>query len=319
MADIKKRFLIPEKGFLTSGIIVALLLLLPLVVKSDYIMNFLLLVFLYIIIAQSWNILGGYTGQMMVGQSAFFGMGALATRLLWVSGTPIYAALLGGGIAAVILAAIIGLPALRLRGIYFAIGTIGLAVILRITIGNIYFGVSFLPAQYLATYNLIARYYLALVLMAITLVVVYMIVNSRLGLGMIAIREDEEAAEAAGVNTFKYKVVSLAISTFFAGLGGGLYAFYAASYYYYVPFELSWSFEPMLIALIGGSGTIIGPIIAAVAYVVLKELFAITLGEVSVLIFGVLFILVILFVPGGLVEIAGKFRKLLPRLKLTHY
>jgi len=142
-----------------------------------------------------------------------------------------------------------------------------------------------------------------------------LIVNSRLGLGMIAIREDEEAAAATGINTFRYKVLALGVSAFFAGLAGGVYAYYQASYYYFTPFELIWAFEPLLIAFIGGTGTIIGPIIGAVCYVALRELFAITLGEASVIVFGCLFILVILFLPGGLIEAAGKVSKLLVRLR----
>jgi branched-chain amino acid transport system permease protein len=301
-----------NKGKFSIGVIVGVILvLLPLAIASDYIINFLLLVFIYVGITQSWNILGGYTGQINIGQSAFFGVGVLTTRILWVAGTPIYLAFLAGGVAAILLAAIIGLPTLRLRGIYFAIGTLGIAVILRITIGNIFPGVSFLPGKYLATYSLIPRYYLALISMVMILGAIHKIVNSTLGLALLAIREDEEAAKAAGVNTFKYKVLALAISTFFAGLTGGVYAFYSASYYYHVPFELIWSFEPLLIAFIGGTGTIIGPTIGAAAYVALKELFAITLPEISVIVFGILFILVVLFLPGGLVEVAGKVSKLL--------
>jgi branched-chain amino acid transport system permease protein len=109
-----------------------------------------------------------------------------------------------------------------------------------------------------------------------------------------------------GINTYMYKVVSLFISTFLAGLAGGVFAYYSASHYYFSPFNLSWSFEPMLITFIGGAGTIIGPTIAVVGYIVLKGVFAATMGEMSILVFGTLFILVVLFLPGGLVEIGGK-------------
>ena len=239
-------------------------------------------------------------------------------RLLWISGLPFYLSLLAGGLSALILAAVIGLPALRLKGAYFAIGTLALAVIMLITVGNIFPGVSFLPGKYLASYSLTPRYYLSLALMVFTTVVIYLIVNSRLGLGMIAIREDEEAAAVTGINTFRYKVLALGVSAFLAGLAGGVYAYYQASYYYFTPFELIWAFEPLLIAFIGGTGTIIGPIIGAVCYVALREFFAITLGEASVIVFGGLFILVILFLPGGLIEAAGKVSKLLARLSKSH-
>ncbi len=301
------------KNGIIMGCILALLLLLPLLIKTDYVINFLILVFLYVVITHSWNIVGGYAGQVNIGQSAFFGMGALITRMVWVSGVPIYIALVAGGLSSLVLAACIIMPALRLRGAYFAIGTLALAVIIRITIGNIFPDLSFLPGKYLAEYALAPRYYSSLGLMVITIIAIYLIVNSRLGLGMVAIREEEEAAGASGINTFRYKIIALSVSSFFAGMAGGIYAYYQASYYPYTPFGLLWAFEPILITFIGGMGTILGPTIGAIGYVVLKELFAITLGEVSVIVFGTLFILVVLFLPGGLIEASTKVLRLLAR------
>jgi ABC-type branched-subunit amino acid transport system permease subunit len=293
--------------FITAGLVAACALL-PLVIESDYVINFFILIFLYVSITQSWNILGGYTGQVSIGQSAFFGMGALSTRLLWISGAPVFLALLAGGISASVLAALIGLPSLRLRGVYFAIGTLGLAIITGVVVHNVFPGVSFLPAKYLASFTLTPRYYVALLMMLITIGAAYLLVNSRIGIGMIAVKEDEAAAAATGINTFQCRLFALAVSTFLAGLAGGVYAFYSAVYYYFVPFELMWSFEPVLIAIIGGAGTMIGPILGAVAYVALKELFAVTIGQFSVPIFGVLFIITIIALPGGLVEAAGRLR-----------
>ena len=148
----------------------------------------------------------------------------------------------------------------QMRGVYFAIGTLGWPLSRESLFGNVFPGVSFLPAKYLASFTLTPRYYVALILMLVTIGAVYLLVNSRLGLGMIAVKEDEEAAAATGINTFKCKVLALMVSTFLAGLAGGVYAFYSAVYYYFVPFELIWSFEPVLIVIIGGAGTIIGPI-----------------------------------------------------------
>jgi ABC-type branched-subunit amino acid transport system permease subunit len=282
--------------------------LLPLIVTSDYLINIFILTFLYITITQSWNILGGYTGQISIGQSAFFGIGALSTRLLWMSGVPIVVSLLAGGISAALLAALIGLPSLRLRGVYFAIGTLGLAIITGVIVHNIFPGVSFLPAKYLDSFTLTPRYYVAFVVTLVTIAAAYFLVNSRLGIGMLAVKEDEAAAASTGVNTFKCRVLALAVSTFLAGLAGGVYAFYSAVYYYFVPFELIWSFEPVLIAIIGGAGTIVGPVWGAVAYVALKELFAVTIGQFSVPIFGALFIITIISLPGGLVEAAARLK-----------
>ena len=300
---------ITEKRYFITGIIVVLCFFVPFMVKSDYLINLLILLFIYITITQSWNILGGYAGQISIGQSAFFGIGALSTRLLWMSGAPIFLALLAGGVSAAVLATVIGLPSLRLRGVYFAIGTLGLAIITRVIVGNLFPGVSFLPAKYLSSFTLTPRYYVGLVLMLVTIGVVYLLMNSRLGFGMIAVKEDEEAAAATGISTFKCKVLALIVSTFFAGLAGGAYAFYSAVYYYFVPFELIWSFEPVLIVIIGGAGTMIGPILGAIGYVLLKELFTVTIGRFSVPIFAVLFIISVLALPGGLVEAAEKIRR----------
>jgi branched-chain amino acid transport system permease protein len=293
-----------------AGGIAALLIVVPMVLSSEYLVNVLSLLFLYVTIAQAWNILGGYTGQLNVGQAAFFGIGALATRLTWVIGLPFYLAFPAGGIAALCLAGVIGLPSLRLRGHYFAIGTFALAIISRIVIGNIFPGVAVAPGEYVANYSLLPRYYLALSLAFAVTLVTYLVVNSRLGLGMMTTRDDEEAAEAIGVNTFKLKVIAFALSTFFTGLGGGFFAFYYISYYYYVPFDLLWCFEPLLITFVGGVATITGPILGSILFVALKEAFALTFGEISVLIFGAAFVLVVLFLPGGLISLAAKFRRL---------
>jgi branched-chain amino acid transport system permease protein len=297
---------------LIGGIGVALLALLPLVVERDDILTLLFLIFLYITLSQSWNVLGGYAGQVNLGHAAFFGLGALTTRLLWVFGIPFLLALLAGGAAALLFAIIIGVPAFRLRGDYFVIGTLAMAEILRITVGNVLPQVTALPAEYLAVYDLVPRYYLALVLAVATVMTVYVMSNSRLGLGMMAVREDEDTAEASGVNTLGSKLSALGISTFFAGLAGGTFAFFHASYYYSHPFSPLWTFDALFMTYIGGVGTIVGPIVGAAFFVVLKEAFALMLPvEIHVLVFGAIFILIVLFLPGGLVEMVGRTRRLL--------
>ena len=302
--------------FLSIGITIFLALV-PLLTKRNDVINLMVLIFLYISLAQSWNILAGYTGQVSLGHAAFFGLGAITTRFLWVWGTPFLLAFLIGGIIAVVFALIIGHPALRLKGIYFAIGTLGLAQILKITIGNILPTVADLPGDYIATYSLIPRYYLCLVLAVIIVVVVYLISRSRSGLGMMAVREDEEAAKASGVNTFRQKIIALTISTFFAGLAGGAFAFYHVSYYHDLPFSPTWTFDALLITFVGGVGTIAGPIIGAFFYAIFKELFVRTFPQLHVFIFGILFILVVLLLPGGLVEMAARVRRLITIKKVV--
>ena len=203
----------------------------------------------------------------------------------------------------------IGFPAFKLKGHYFSIGTLALAMIGLITVQNVLPGVSFIPPEYMKNYSLFPVYYMALIVGVLTMGMVYALAHSKLGVALASIRENEEAAEAIGINTFKYKVISMSLSTLIAGVGGGLFSFYIASYYYYVPFDLGWAFDPVLISFIGGAGTVIGPLLGSIVFVILKEIFAISLGQMNVLIFGVVFIFTVLFFPKGIIGIAKFLRK----------
>jgi len=141
-------------------------------------------------------------------------------------------------------------------------------------------------------------------------VVVDWIRRSRLGLGLMSIREDEDAAEASGVNTLKYKLTAFLISTSLAGLGGGVYAYYAAAVRPGYLFSALWTFDAVIIVFVGGVGTITGPIIGAIFFVLLKQLLSLYLpGGSHVMVFGILFIIVVLYLPGGLIGLISKFRK----------
>ena len=292
---------------LVAAIIICLAVV-PFVVTREYVLNLIILVCLYSILSHSWNILGGYTGQVSLGHSTFFGIGALVFRYLWTSGMPPYVALCGGSVSSLILASVIGFPAFKLKGHYFSIGTLALSMIAMVTVQNLLPGVSFSPPQFLAKYSLIPIYYMALAVGLVAIGAVYVLTRSKLGLAFLSIREEEDAAESIGVNSFKYKVISMSLSTLIAGLGGGVFSFYVGSYYYYVPFDLGWSFDPVLISFIGGAGTIIGPVVGSICFVLLKELFAISLGQMNVLIFGIVFIFIVLFLPQGLIGLAKKFQ-----------
>lgn len=285
----------------------------PLVTGRNDLLNLGIQIFLAVALAQSWNLLGGYAGQITLGHAAFFGLGALVTRMLWVGGASLFLALAAGALVAMAFGLLIGGPAFRLRGAYFAIGTLGLAEILRITVGNLMPEISTIPAAALASYSLVPRYYLALALAALCVTVVAVLVRSRLGLGLRAVREDEAAAEASGVGALRHKLLALALSTALAGLAGGVFAYYHVSYYPQHAFSPAWTFDAVLIAFIGGVGTIHGPVLGALFYVILKEVLAVQLVELHLLIFGSLFILVVLFLPGGLVEAWSRARSLITR------
>ena len=297
------------KRIILSLLLFACLASVPFFTSREYIYSLIILVCLYTILSHSWNLLGGFTGQISLGHSTFFGMGALVFRYVWLKGLPPYLALGVGALSSLVLACLIGFPSFKLKGHYFSIGTLALSMIALITIQNIFPGVSFVPQEYLKTYSLLPIYYMAIIAAAVTIGVIYALTRSKLGLALISVREDEDAAEAIGVNAFKHKVISMSLSTLIAGMGGGVFSYYVASYYYYVPFNLDYSFDPVLITFIGGPGTVVGPVIGSICFVLLKELFAISLGQMNVLIFGIVFILTILFLPEGLVGLMKKLRK----------
>jgi branched-chain amino acid transport system permease protein len=289
----------------------AALAVVPAVVQRGDALNFIFLILLSVTLAQSWNIIAGYAGQVNLGHAAFFGLGALVTRSLWTGGLPIVVAMTVGALAAMALALAIGGAAFRLRGAYFAIGTLALGEILRITTGNVLSEISTLPAATIAGYRLTLRYYLALGLAALAVMVVAALATSRLGLGIQAIREDEGAAEASGVGALSLKLVALVLSTALAALAGGLFAYYHISYYPQHVFSPLWTFDALLITYIGGVGTVHGPVLGAVFYVVLKEYLAVRWVDFHLFIFGILFIAIVLLLPGGLVEAGARVRRLM--------
>lgn len=274
----------------------------PLKVDKQNIWNLFFLICLHVTLGQSWNILAGFAGQSSLGHAAFFGIGALVTRTLWLGGTPFAFAFILGGLAAVAFGMLIGAPTFRLRGAYFAIGTLGVAEVLRITISqNIPF-ISTMPGPLIATYDLPLRYYLALGLALAATGAAYLLLRSPWSLGILAVREDEEAAQATGVHVLRHKLLALALSSFFAGLAGGVFAFQQISYYPSAPFSPIWTFDALLITFIGGLGTVAGPVIGAIFFILVRQQLATTLVEIHQVVFGILFIIIVLVFPRGLVQ-----------------
>jgi branched-chain amino acid transport system permease protein len=292
--------------------VVALVLigLAPLAVAREDWLNLGVVFFLLVVLAQSWNVMGGLAGQVNLGHAAFFGLGALVTRHLWVAGVAVPVAMTAGAALAAVAGVAVGFAAFRLRGAYFAIGTLALAEVLRIAIGNLLPEISTLPGATIAAYQLTTRYYAAAALAVATTLAVAVLAGSRLGLAMEAVREDEMAAEASGVGAFRVKLAAVAVSTSLAGLAGGLFAFYHISYYPQHPFTPTWTFDAVLVTFIGGVGTVHGPVLGAALFVFLREYLALRWVDLHLLIFGVLFIAIVLLLPGGLVEAAARLRGL---------
>ena len=172
---------------------------------------------------------------------------------------------------------------------------------------------SSLPSEYLATYQLAPRYYLALGLAILTIGTAYMLRKSRRGLGIMAVREQEDAAESLGVSALRHKLLAFGVSAFFAGLTGGAFAFYHVGFYPQLPFAPEFTFDAVMMSYIGGVGTVVGPVIGAVFFVIMREVLALKMADMHLIVFGVLFILVVLFLPGGLVDAWAKVRRALAR------
>ncbi len=300
-----RRWLVP------AGALVLILIagLAPLLIGRESVWNLFFLICLYITLGQSWNIRAGFAGQTSLGHAAFFGIGALVTRILWLNGVPFGLAFLPGGLAAVAFAMLIGVPTFRLRGAYFSIGTLGIAEVLRIAVSQNLPLISTMSARQIAGYDLPTRYYAALALALATMAAAYLLLRSSWALGILAVREDEAAAQASGVNVLGHKLLALAISSFFAGLAGSMFAFQQISYYPSEPFDSTWTFDALLVAFIGGLGTLGGPVIGAFFYIPVHQLLAVRLVEFHQVIFGVLFILIVLAFPGGLVEAWSRLKR----------
>jgi branched-chain amino acid transport system permease protein len=304
-ADSLRRWLIP------FGIVLLILfaVIYPQQVDKQNIWNLFFLICLHTTLSQSWNILAGFAGQTSLGHAAFFGIGAFVTRTLWLGETPFALAFIAGGLAAVAFAMLIGAPTFRLRGAYFAIGTLGVAEVLRITVSQNVPFISSMPGPMMAAYDLAPRYYLALGLAIATTGAAYLLLRSPWSLGILAVREDEGAAQSMGVHVLGHKLLAFALSSFFAGLAGGVFAFQQISYYPAAPFSPLWTFDALLITFIGGLGTLGGPVIGAIFFILVRQQLAVTLVEIHQVVFGILFIVIVLVFPGGLVEVWRRLRR----------
>src|ERR1035437_2168341 len=284
-----------------------LVLIFPLAFENPSILHMLILSMLWIVLGVSWNLLGGFTGQVSYGHAAFFGTGAYATAILVKSGQPPATAwwgLLVGGLAAALLATFIGWICFRLRGPYFSLSVLALSEVLRLValnwkeVTNGAEGILFLPAFN----DKGAYYYIIFAIAAITIFAVHRVMKSKLGFYFLAIREDQDAAESLGIDTTKYKLISLMISAFFTGVAGSFYMNYMGFIDPGIVFDLSKiSIMMILVTMLGGAATLWGPALGAVIYILVSEGFRVYVGSGHLVFFGVLIIVIILFFPNGIV------------------
>lgn len=287
---------------------------LPLLSSNNYLLQVLFRIALFAALGLAWNLVGGYAGQLSLGHVAFFGMGAYGLAIFTAHHMPMWISLVLAALLATLVAAIIGKIVFRLRGPYFTLATIAFAEVLRLGAANLditggAIGLS-TPSLFTGEWFWKSFYFSAIVLALISFLINYWTSRSRFGYYLMAIREDEDTASAVGVDTANYKLRSLLISAFITGIAG---AFYGSAFQFIVPdsvLTIDISVQMAIIAMLGGAGTLLGPIVGAVLLLSASELFKNQFGERHLLIYGGLIVLVVLFLPEGIVgSLQHRFRR----------
>jgi len=309
----------------------ALALVLPMILyplkAGNFYLHIVIIISIFTMMASGLNLLLGFTGQASIGHAAFYGIGAYTSALLVMKAhSPFWLAFIASGCVAGAAGALIGYPALRLKGISFAIVTFAVGELVRLVfvnwkgLTNGQDGLTDIPGASLLGFDFTAKLpmaYLALFFALLSLFLVDRIVNARVGKAFISIREDEDLAASTGVNVMQYKVLSFAISTFLAGLAGSLYAHYMR-FINPADFTVMQSMQLIAMVVIGGLGSILGPIAGALVLLFLPELLR-PIKDYYYLIFGFILILVMIFAPlgvmGGIKSLTARYSQHKPVTK----
>lgn len=279
-------------------------------------LNLLYLVLYFVVLAGSWNLASGFTGYINFGHVAFVGMGMYGTAIAIADlGWHWLAAMVVGGAVAAIYGAALSFPLLRVKGPYFTITTLAIAEGTRILMSSEYLeGItragSGIPLFTRVSFE--TKYALMFALAALVVVVTYALANSRLGLRLLAIREDEVAAENLGIDTVRLKVAVFVLGAFVAGLAGGVHATYLSYIDPVNAFNLQYTIIPVVMAFFGGMGTVLGPVVGGSLLQLLNDYVWANVLQMNMAVFGALLVLLILFLPDGALEWL-KQRGLLPR------
>jgi len=297
-------------------VLVALTVIAPYILPS-YALHIVILFYIWATIAQAWNLLGGYIKEVSFGHAAFFGIGAYAAALLtlkpkyWEAGLKIMfrgivppqmfiLTIIAAGIAAAFFALIIGYPLLLLKGPYFTIATLGLTTILRVIVldkSEWTYGAGgiVLPT---GAFDVSVHYYTSLILFAVAMFVIYRMVTGKFGYASRAIGDDEISASAFGINVMKFKLIALVVSAFFTGMAGGCWAHFIYYIHPYNTFVDTISLEAVVMCVLGGIGTLTGPLIGTFLLIALREALAGFL-YVHLLILAIILIVCCIAMPGG--------------------
>ena len=282
--------------------------ILPVGLTDAYYLRILIYIGIYIILALSLNLINGYTGLFSIGHAAFYGIGAYSSALLTLRlGIPFIAALPLSGMIAGLFGFLIGKPTLRLSGIFLTLATLGFNIIYVLLMINLEgltrgpLGIAGIPTPKILSYSFshqVDYYYLVFFLVLFTLGSIYRIIHSRFGRALLAIREEETAAEAVGVNTVHYKMAIFTLSTFYAGIAGSFFAHYIR---FIAPDSFTFweSFTLLAMLALGGQGNLVGPIAGAALLIALPELFRF-LTDYRMIFYGLILIFMMLFRREGL-------------------
>ena len=302
-----------RSGWATGWVVLAVALLLAPAVADRGTLNDLWSVAFAVVLASAWNLLGGFAGQISLGYSAFVGIGAYTTVLLANAGWNPWLTLPVGAVLAVFFSVVVGLPTFRLRGPYFTIATIGVGEAVRVIASGMEFtggssGLRMPPA----TFHFLGNYYGMAGLAVLTVALVAWVRKNAFGVALEAIRQDIDAAEALGVHSTRYKLLAHALSAALVGAGGGLFAM---NFQYISPgsvFDFGLSLRIVLMPIVGGIGTLVGPVLGAVlfGYLQIKLLASPTLRDWNLFISGGLLMLVMLFEPRGMVGFWERLQRL---------
>ncbi len=316
-----------KKNHIFLIILGILFLIFPLVIRSSYYQHLVIIIFMWVIVGSSWNLLAGYTGQVSFGHAIFFGVGAytagiFATKL----GISAWWGMVFGGFFSMLVGLFVGWVCFRLRGPYFALATLAGGEIIRLIATNwesLTDGmVGILIIQTFK--SKLPYYYIAFVLALACIYTIRLIMESKWGYYFVSIREDEDAASSLGINTTLYKNISLLVSSFFTGMAGAFYMNYMAFIDPEVVFSLHYvSIMAILVGIVGGVATIWGPAVGAFVMVGLQETFRSSffglapkwISQAHALVFGLLVIFVIMFLANGIVGDWDKIRRNVFKIK----
>ncbi|HET7832856.1 MAG TPA: branched-chain amino acid ABC transporter permease [Gallionella sp.] len=295
-----------------TGLTAAALLLLTGVpwYGSDVLVQFGINALLLAVLAQGWNIIGGYTGYASFGNSVFYGLGSYGVAIAMVQWhLPFGIGLVFGVILAVAFAVLLGIPVLRLKGHYFAIATLALSEVMTAIVSNVGLAGENIGLVLPPLNNDPLFYELSLGLLTITTLTIWSLTRSRFGFGLIAIRENEESAAVMGVNTTLYKVTAFALSGIFSALAGGIHAYWVTFLDPASAFDITLNVKMIIMAVFGGPGTVFGPIVGALSLSAISEFLSSEVTSIAGLFFGLVIVAAVVLMPRGLADMLRRVRK----------